>query len=148
MMFSIWAHSDHLSPSPPGTPPRSKSPHTSGNFRSINPKPVATQRNKSASDHKKATFTTCGRRPFAPRSPGDVNIGDVVKFSRQGGKISKGLVKYLGHLPGKNDTYVGVELEQEMGKHDGVYEEQRYFQCKHNRGCFVAFSKVVMAWGD
>ncbi len=36
-----------------------------------------------------------------------------MKFSRQGGKISKGIVKYAGHLPGKNDMYLGVELEKE-----------------------------------
>lgn len=54
-----------------------------------------------------------GRHPFAPRAPADVSIGDVVKFSRQGGKISKGVIKYIGHLPGKNDTYLGVELEHE-----------------------------------
>jgi hypothetical protein len=53
------------------------------------------------------------KRPFAPRSPADVGIGDVVKFLRQGGKISKGQVKYVGLLPGKNDTYLGIELEHE-----------------------------------
>lgn len=53
------------------------------------------------------------RRPFCPRSPSDINLEDLVKFSRQGGKISRGIVKYVGHLPGKNDTYLGVELEHE-----------------------------------
>lgn len=53
------------------------------------------------------------KRPFAPRSPTEVNVGDVVKFLRQGGKISKGHVKYVGRLPGKNDAYLGVELQHE-----------------------------------
>ena len=52
-----------------------------------------------------------GRRPFMPRSPADVAIGDVIKFTRQGGRICRGTVKYLGHLPGHNDCYLGVELE-------------------------------------
>lgn len=52
-------------------------------------------------------------RPFAPRSPGDINIEDVVKFSRQGGKLSQGEVKYIGHLPGRSDVYLGIELDKE-----------------------------------
>lgn len=56
---------------------------------------------------------TQGLRPFAPRSPGDVRIDDVVKFSRQGGKLSQGTVKFVGHLPGRSDVYLGVELYKE-----------------------------------
>lgn len=56
---------------------------------------------------------TTGMRPFAPRTPGDINIEDVVKFSRQGGKLSQGKVKFVGHLPGRSDVYLGVELDKE-----------------------------------
>jgi hypothetical protein len=69
----------------------------------------------------------------------------MVKFSRPGGKISKGIVKYIGSLPGKSDQYLGLELEDEgkkkkkifsflqtkiflESKHDGVYQNQRLFQ--------------------
>lgn len=62
---------------------------------------------------RKSILSTTGKRPFAPRSPGDIPIGAVVKFSRQNGKISKGLVRYIGHLPGRHDTYLGLELENE-----------------------------------
>lgn len=57
--------------------------------------------------------STAGLKPFAPRSPNDIQLGDVVKFSRQGGKISRGCVKYVGHLPGRGDIYLGVELERD-----------------------------------
>ena len=42
-------------------------------------------------------------------------MGDVVKFIRQGGKISRGVVKYIGKLADKSDSsmYLGVELENE-----------------------------------
>ena len=59
------------------------------------------------------SFSASGRRAFSPNTPADINLGNIVKFSRQGGRISRGVVRYLGHLPGKNDTYLGVELEQE-----------------------------------
>ena len=59
------------------------------------------------------SFDTAGKRPYAPRYPSDIHVGDVVKFSRQGGRISRGIVHYLGHLPGKNDMYLGLELEKD-----------------------------------
>ncbi|XP_060688982.1 uncharacterized protein LOC132820729 isoform X2 [Hemiscyllium ocellatum] len=70
------------------------------------------------------------RRPFAPRSIADLKIGHLVKFSRPAGKISKGLIKYLGHLPGRQEAYLGVELEgDEVGRHNGTFEGVRYFIC-------------------
>ncbi|CAF2572071.1 unnamed protein product [Rotaria sp. Silwood2] len=90
--------------------------------------------------------TTSPRRPYAPTSITDIRLNDIIKFSRPGGKISKGIVKYIGPLPGKNDQYLGLELEDEESKHDGVYQGQRLFQCKPNKGVFVGFSKVIMAW--
>jgi len=60
---------------------------------------------------------TSGLRPFAPRSPGDLQVSDVVKFSRQGGKLSQGTIKFIGHLPGRGDIYLGVELDKEGEGH-------------------------------
>ncbi|XP_021341406.1 uncharacterized protein LOC110442231 isoform X3 [Mizuhopecten yessoensis] len=100
---------------------------------------------KMAAPGSLVTLTT-GLRPFSPRTPGDIHLEDVVKFSRQGGKLSQGTVKFVGHLPGRNDVYLGVELDKEEGKHDGTFESARYFKCKPNKGVFVAFNKVVMAW--
>ena len=56
---------------------------------------------------------TQGLRPFAPRSAADLQISDVIKFSRQGGKLSQGTIKFIGHLPGRGDIYLGVELDKE-----------------------------------
>ncbi|XP_063813211.1 uncharacterized protein LOC135050849 isoform X2 [Pseudophryne corroboree] len=87
------------------------------------------------------------RRPFAPKSVADLKLGNFVKFSRPGGKISKGTVQYKGHLPGREELYLGVELEGgELGKHDGIFQGVRYFLCKPNKGVFVNFRKIIMAW--
>ena len=56
---------------------------------------------------------TQGLRPFAPRNAGDLQVSDVIKFSRQGGKLSQGTIKFIGHLPGRGDIYLGVELDKE-----------------------------------
>ncbi|XP_078264988.1 uncharacterized protein LOC144598652 isoform X1 [Rhinoraja longicauda] len=87
------------------------------------------------------------RWPFAPRGITDLKLGHLVKFSRPAGKIGKGVIRYLGHLPGRQETYLGVELEgTEAGRHNGTFEGVRYFTCKLNKGVFVNFSKVIMAW--
>ncbi|KAG8587098.1 hypothetical protein GDO81_005569 [Engystomops pustulosus] len=116
--------------------------------------PVALQSTKTftTSDNRMQTtkrqqLLVLPRRPFAPRSVEDLKIGDLVKFSRPGGKISKGSVEYKGQLPGREEIYLGVELEgNEFGKHDGTFQGRRYFLCKPNKGVFVNFSKVIMAW--
>ncbi|XP_048768039.2 microtubule-associated protein futsch-like isoform X5 [Ostrea edulis] len=126
---------------------RNPAPPTA-NLRTITPGVLTTQHNRNmlaASTGSLASLTT-GLKPFSPRSPGDINLEDVVKFSRAGGKLSQGTVKFVGHLPGRSDAYLGVELDREDGKHDGKFEGMRYFRCKPNKGVFVAFNKVVMAW--
>lgn len=57
------------------------------------------------------TFDVSQKRAYKPRVPGDLNIGDVVKFRRSGGRIEVGEVHYIGHLPGHSDALVGVELQ-------------------------------------
>ena len=94
------------------------------------------------------------KRPFVPLKPEDIRLGNFIKFSRPGGKISKGSVKYMGPLPERSDMYFGLELDSEgyifinfslilntnllninyfqfdylEGKHDGIYQDKRYFQ--------------------
>ncbi|XP_053881685.1 uncharacterized protein LOC128835846 [Malaclemys terrapin pileata] len=102
---------------------------------------------KSATSRTPVGKVVLPRRPFAPRNVTDLKVGNLVKFSRPAGKISKGTIKYLGHLLGREDVYLGVELEgSEEGKHDGTFQGTRYYLCKPNKGVFVNFSKVIMAW--
>uniref|UniRef100_A0A2C9LH93 CAP-Gly domain-containing protein n=1 Tax=Biomphalaria glabrata TaxID=6526 RepID=A0A2C9LH93_BIOGL len=145
-----------LSSLPRGTPTARSvtsldSMRASAGFRSIVPAPLVTQHNKGELAPKNVTSLlnsslTQGLRPFAPRSIADLRNEDVVKFSRVGGKLTQGVVKYVGHLPGRSEAYLGVELDKDEGKHDGTFEGIRYFKCKPNKGVFVAFNKVVMAW--
>lgn len=100
-----------------------------------------------AVNNKRQHSSVLPRRPFAPKSAADLKLGDLVKFSHPGGKISKGTVQYKGPLPGREEVYLGVELEGgDLGKHDGVFQGTRYFLCKPNKGAFVNFSKIIMAW--
>ena len=73
-------------------------------------------------DCRSESFSTLGKRPFAPRTASDIHVHDIVKFARQGGRICRGLVKFIGHLPGRNDTYLGVELDK-----DGKFNKGNIF---------------------
>ena len=62
---------------------------------------------------------TQGMQPYIPRSSDDMHMGDVVKFSKQSGKISQGTVKFVGPLYGRRDIYIGIELQKE-GKYSSL----------------------------
>ena len=53
-----------------------------------------------------------------PQNENEISLGNIVKFTRPGGKISKGMVKYIGPLPERNDFYYGLELDSE-----GIFEQ-------------------------
>lgn len=38
-----------------------------------------------------------------------------------------GRVRYVGLVSGNAEPYVGVELPQDMGDSDGVFQDHRYF---------------------
>ena len=61
-----------------------------------------------------AAAAAAKKRPFVPFKAQDIQVGDVVKFSRPGGKISKGVVKYAGPLPDRKEVYFGLELDSEL----------------------------------
>ena len=54
--------------------------------------------------------------PFAPTSSDDIQLGMEVLITRARGQIGRGIVKYVGPLPGRRDTYIGIELGPDQGK--------------------------------
>ncbi|XP_036356572.1 uncharacterized protein LOC115227315 isoform X2 [Octopus sinensis] len=115
-------------------------------LKKVQEKPANRKFITGSESSKRQWSLTQGKRPYVPQSPDDIHLGDIVKFSKYGGKISQGIVKFIGPLSGRSDTYIGIELHQDDGKHDGVFEGNRYFKCKPNKGVFVTYNKIVMAW--
>ncbi|XP_040277843.1 uncharacterized protein LOC120993403 [Bufo bufo] len=86
-------------------------------------------------------------RVFVPRSPLDLNIGSRVKILLPSGKVGTGIVYKVGHLPGKDELQVGVDLEsQECWQHLSTFKVQCKFHSDPPSGVQVPFSKVLMVW--
>jgi len=130
---------------------RCRSPASSyrSGFRSLSPRMTSTQNDvKDTARDRYATLLkrSLPRRAFAPRSPADLRLGYAIKFTRPGGKLSRGTVRYIGHLASRNEVFIGVELDSTDGKHTGTFQGVKYFSCPINKGIFTPFSKVIMAW--
>jgi len=130
---------------------RCRSPASSyrSGFRSLSPRMTSTQNDvKDTARDRYATLLkrSLPRRAFAPRSPADLRLGYAIKFTRPGGKLSRGTVRYIGHLASRNEIFIGVELDSTDGKHTGTFQGVKYFSCPINKGIFTPFSKVIMAW--
>eukprot|EP00794_Sanderia_malayensis_P000591 gene591-1251_t len=62
---------------------------------------------------------------FYPKSPREISVGMRALVTRTSGRLGKGIVKWKGSLPGHTECFLGIELENANGKHDGVYEGQK-----------------------
>ncbi|CAG2224663.1 unnamed protein product [Mytilus edulis] len=97
----------------------------------------------------------CSRCESAVRS-GDEDVNDAQKFSvsyklqvQQGDYVvakgdKTGRICYIGHLDNTPDVlYVGLELAQPVGQHDGFYKSKRYYTCKKDHGIFVPLQEIL-----
>ncbi len=75
------------------------------------------------------------KRPFVPLKPEDIRPGNYIKFSRPGGKISKGSVKYIGPLPERSDVYFGLELDSEGSVYFSEFFKVFYFSTNYFLFC-------------
>ncbi|XP_078375566.1 uncharacterized protein LOC144658931 isoform X2 [Oculina patagonica] len=62
------------------------------------------------------TSTKLLTKPFAPTSSSDIQLGMEVLVTRSRGQIGRGIVKYVGPLPGRKEMYIGIELRPGQGE--------------------------------
>ena len=67
------------------------------------------------------------------------SVGDTVDL--QNG--TRGIVRYVGLTSFSPGKWVGIELVEAVGKHDGVVQGKRYFKCPMNHGVFVKPAQVL-----
>ncbi|XP_060681620.1 uncharacterized protein LOC132816157 isoform X1 [Hemiscyllium ocellatum] len=71
--------------------------------------------------------------------PIDINDYVIVNGNKSG------TARYVGHLDGSgmaNAVFVGVELDEPSGQHNGTFAGKRYFQCYENFAIFVPVHEI------
>ncbi|CAK9010637.1 Protein phosphatase 2C and cyclic nucleotide-binding/kinase domain-containing protein [Includes: Probable protein phosphatase 2C 19 (AtPP2C19) [Durusdinium trenchii] len=59
-----------------------------------------------------------------------------------------GTVRYFGTTEFKAGNWVGLELDSQLGKHDGTIDGKAYFKCQPGHGLFVRPNLVTLADAD
>uniref|UniRef100_A0A0N4Z8Q3 Tubulin-specific chaperone E n=1 Tax=Parastrongyloides trichosuri TaxID=131310 RepID=A0A0N4Z8Q3_PARTI len=54
-----------------------------------------------------------------------------------------GTIRFIGKLKGREGIRYGVELDENIGKHDGMFEGERYFQTEKSKSGVFVFPKDV-----
>ncbi|ORX62149.1 hypothetical protein DM01DRAFT_1379982 [Hesseltinella vesiculosa] len=67
----------------------------------------------------------------------DESIGTRVLVQ---GKL--GTIRYVGTTSFQTGKWIGIELDEPLGKNSGVVQGKRYFECRMNHGVFVRPSQV------
>ena len=79
----------------------------------------------------------------------DFKLNDHILVElKVGTKVAK--VRYIGpfHHASNDDVWVGLELQEPTGKHNGTVENKVYFRCKEKHGAFIPLSKVLSVCND
>jgi len=69
-------------------------------------------------------------------------VGDRVKVES---KTGTGTVRFVGTTEFKEGEWVGVEMDDAVGKHDGTVDGKSYFRCADRHGMMVRPEKVRVA---
>uniref|UniRef100_A0A3P8TYU5 Ubiquitin carboxyl-terminal hydrolase CYLD n=1 Tax=Amphiprion percula TaxID=161767 RepID=A0A3P8TYU5_AMPPE len=68
-----------------------------------------------------------------------LSVNSVVEVTLGAGNLH-GIIRWIGVLPNRKETMVGLELEEDKGVSDGTFKNERYFECPPKRALFVKLS--------
>lgn len=69
----------------------------------------------------------------------NLSVSSVVEVYLGAGNLH-GIIRWMGTLPDRKETMVGLELEEDKGVSDGTFKKERYFTCPPKRALFVKLS--------
>lgn len=56
-----------------------------------------------------------------------------------------GVVRYIGPVEGRDEEWVGIELDEPRGSNNGCINNKRYFSCSEKHGLFVKYKKLTQS---
>lgn len=71
-----------------------------------------------------------------------VATGLRCQYAPAAGVKQRGTVRFVGEVKFKPGVWVGIELDEPAGKHNGAVKGRSYFKCAENHGLMVRPSKV------
>ncbi|XP_050090046.1 uncharacterized protein LOC126574108 isoform X2 [Anopheles aquasalis] len=116
--------------------------------------PTPKHRRCSENDIQRDFIPSKHALPFLPKTAKCLKPGHLAKVISRSGRIVVGRVRYIGPLAtaGTNadadESYVGLQLPNNLGECDGTIDGKHFFDCEPLHGIFVPFKKVVMAWNS
>mmetsp|Transcript_41672 Transcript_41672/g.89470 ORF Transcript_41672/g.89470 Transcript_41672/m.89470 type:complete len:380 (-) Transcript_41672:90-1229(-) len=104
---------------------------------------------------KAAPKKVCDKRPLARANCDDLTELDDEKGAwgaRIGDRVTYhgnvGTVQFYGVPEFKTGIWIGIELDEPLGKNDGSVNGVRYFQCEPNKGIFAKPEYISPVGGD
>jgi len=88
------------------------------------------------------TTTTLDALNDLPYATGPLRVGDKVFVDSAKGVLT-GRIRFLGNTDFAPGYWAGLELDEPMGKNDGVVAGKRYFWCPNYYGLFAPAYKCV-----
>jgi dynactin 1 len=68
---------------------------------------------------------------------------DLIVGARCETRGNLGVIRYIGATGFAGGKWVGVELDEPVGKNDGSVQGKHYFSCEHGHGVFVRPSQIT-----
>ncbi|KAF6754161.1 dynactin [Ephemerocybe angulata] len=73
----------------------------------------------------------------------DPQLGTIVTTPQ-----GRGVVRFVGSTSFQVGKWVGIELDEAIGKNDGSVQGVQYFTCRPNHGVFIRPSKIISTHGS
>ncbi|KAF7701728.1 CAP-Gly domain-containing linker protein 3 [Cucumispora dikerogammari] len=141
------------------TPPAYQKSTASGTIENSKTPKNSTKTNPTETkenDTHKNTHTLSQQHISAPLLDAEMNTTPCMTYKLNDeitiNKDIKGIIKYIGRLhtyDSHNNKYInnktiwiGIELKSPKGKHNGIVNGVRYFECKDRHGLFVKLEKL------
>lgn len=74
----------------------------------------------------------------------DIPVGSRMMLKPSNGIEMRGRVAYVGLLEGKQGYFVGLELDEPLGKNSGEFMGKQLFQCGKMKGLFVRPDQILI----